>query len=58
MAERPQPVMLRPGEVASLLALSRSEVYRLIERGQIPAVRIGRSLRVPRRWVDEQAAVA
>ena len=51
----PEPIMLRPAEVAALLALSRSEVYRLIERGAIPAVRIGRSVRVPRRWVEEQA---
>ena len=55
MAERPEPIMLRPSEVAALLALSRSEVYRLIERKVIPSVRIGRSVRVPRRWVEEQA---
>ena len=58
MAERLQPIMLRPREVAELLSLSRSEVYRLIERGEIPAVRIGSSVRVPRRWVEEQAGVA
>lgn len=57
-AERPEPIMLRPAEVATLLAISRSEVYRLIERGDIPSVRIGRSVRVPRRWVEQQAAVA
>lgn len=55
---RPEPIMLRPREVAELLRLSRSEVYRLIERGTIPAVRIGRSVRVPRRWVEAQADVA
>lgn len=58
MAERPEPIMLRPSEVATLLAISRSEVYRLIDRGEIPSVRIGRSRRVPRRWVEAQAAVA
>lgn len=58
MADGPEPIMLRPAEVAALLALSRSEVYRLIEQGRIPAVRIGRSVRVPRRWVEQQAAVA
>jgi excisionase family DNA binding protein len=50
--------MLRPREVAELQSLSRSEVYRLIDRGDIPSVRIGRLVRVPRRWVDEQAAVS
>lgn len=58
MSERPEPIMLRPREVAELLALSRSEVYRLIERGTIPSVRMGRSVRVPRQWVEAQAAVA
>lgn len=53
MTARAQPIMLRPAEVAALLALSRSEVYRMIERGEIPSVRIGRSVRVPRRWVEE-----
>ena len=58
VTERPVPIMLRPSEVAAMLALSRSEVYRLIDRGAIPSVRIGRSVRVPRRWVEQQAAVA
>ena len=39
-----------------MLALSRSEVYRLIASGQIPSTRLGRSVRVPRRWVEEQGA--
>lgn len=58
MTERPEPIMLRPAEVAALLALSPNSVYRLIERGEIPSVRIGRSVRVPRTWVEAQAAVA
>lgn len=55
MTTHPVPIMLRPSEVAALLALSRSEVYRLIAAGKIPSKRIGRSVRVPRRWVEEQA---
>lgn len=58
MTERPEPIMLRAVEVAALLGLSRSEVYRLMDRGMIPSVRFGRSRRVPRRWVDQQAAVS
>ena len=50
--------MLRASQVAAMLELSRSEVYRLIDRGDIPAVKFGRSVRVPRRWVEERAAVA
>jgi len=58
VSEQPEPIMLRAAEVALLLGISRSTVFRLIESGEIPAVRIGRSIRVPRRWVLQQAAVA
>ena len=36
-------------EVAAVLRVSNMTVYRLINAGQLPAVRIGRSFRVPRR---------
>lgn len=55
MTDHPEPIMLRPSEVARMLGLSRSEVYRLIERKEIPCHRFGRSVRVPRRWVEERA---
>jgi excisionase family DNA binding protein len=38
---------LRPSEVAARLGLSRSKVYRMIECGELPSLRIGRSVRVP-----------
>lgn len=34
-------------EVANLMRVSRMTVYRMIERGDLPAVRFGRSYRVP-----------
>jgi excisionase family DNA binding protein len=51
-------VFLRPIEVARLLGVSRSEVYRLIRTGRIPSVRLAeRVVRVPlaglRRLADE-----
>lgn len=58
MSERYEPIMLRASEVAALMSISRSEVYRLIERGEIPVVRFGRSVRVPRQWVEQQAGMA
>jgi excisionase family DNA binding protein len=42
------PVFLRAEEVAGILRCSRSQVYGWIKRGQIPAVRFGRSVRIPR----------
>ena len=34
-------------EVASILRVSKMTVYRLVHSGQLPAVRVGRSFRVP-----------
>ena len=38
---------VRIGEAARLLSISRSKMYALIRQGQVPAVKIGDSLRVP-----------
>jgi excisionase family DNA binding protein len=35
-----------PKETASLLGLSRATIDRLIAKGEIPAARVGRSLRI------------
>ncbi len=42
------PVYLRAPEVATLLNISRTQAYRLIENGTLPHIRLGRSVRVPR----------
>jgi excisionase family DNA binding protein len=34
-------------EVASLMRVSKMTVYRLVHSGELPAVRVGRSFRVP-----------
>ncbi|MEJ5913890.1 helix-turn-helix domain-containing protein [Pseudokineococcus sp. 1T1Z-3] len=39
--------LMTVAEVAEELRVSRMTVYRLIERGELPAVRVGRSYRVP-----------
>jgi len=54
----PERVLLRAEEVANILGLGRSKVYELIMTRQLPVVRIGRLVRVPRpaleRWIEEQ----
>jgi len=40
-------LLLRPSEAAELLGLSRSKVYALLAAGELPAVKIGNSTRVP-----------
>jgi excisionase family DNA binding protein len=38
---------LTVAEVANLMRVSKMTVYRLVHGGQLPAVRVGRSFRVP-----------
>lgn len=38
---------LTVAEVAALMRVSRMTVYRLVHSGELPAVRVGRSFRVP-----------
>jgi putative molybdopterin biosynthesis protein len=38
--------LLRPAEAAARLSVTRKPVYRLIERGDLPAVHVGRQLRI------------
>lgn len=40
-------------EVAEILAISRGLVYGLVARGELPSIRFGRRILVPRRAVDE-----
>jgi excisionase family DNA binding protein len=44
-----------PQEVADRLSLDRGTVYRLIAAGRIPAVRIGRAVRVSHKVLMELA---
>jgi len=40
--------LLTVAEVASMLRLSKMTIYRLMEKGRLPALRVGRSFRIPR----------
>ena len=50
----PQPRVrfLTVNEVADLMRVSRMTVYRLVHAGELPAVRVGRSFRVPQDALD------
>ncbi len=51
------PTILTVDELADLLRLNRKTVYELVSNGEIPARRVGRSLRAHRdtvlRWLSE-----
>ena len=51
---------LKVPEVGKVLRIARSRAYELVAEGEIPSVRIGRSVRVSRRelehWLEEKRA--
>ena len=51
-------LLLRPSEAAEVLGMGRTKVYELLASGELPSVRIGKSVRVPvealRRWIQDQ----
>jgi excisionase family DNA binding protein len=57
-APRDLPLLLSAPEAAQLLSLSRAKVLDLANQGEIPSVRLGRSVRIPREsliaWVNER----
>jgi excisionase family DNA binding protein len=55
-------LLMRAEEVGRALGLGRSKAYELMTSGQLPVVRVGRALRVPRsaleEWVRKQTQPA
>lgn len=49
---------LTVAEVASLMRVSKMTVYRLVHAGELPAVQIGRSFRVPEEAVHRYLQAA
>lgn len=47
------PLVLTIEEAAKLLRIGRGAAYELARRGELPVVRLGRTLRVPRHRLDE-----
>jgi excisionase family DNA binding protein len=58
--DRPLPEVsfLTVKEVADLMRVSKMTVYRLVHSGELPAVRVGRSFRVPERAVHHYLSTA
>lgn len=53
-----EKLLLKPIEAAQVLGIGRSLIYELIARREIPSVRLGRCLRVPKeslqQWLKER----
>ena len=54
-----EKLLLRPVEAADLIGMGRAKTYEMIRHGELPSVRIGKSVRVPARelqaWVERLA---
>jgi excisionase family DNA binding protein len=54
-----EPLLLRADEAAIVLGIGRTKVFEMLACGELPAIKIGRCVRVPKdrleRWIDEQA---
>jgi excisionase family DNA binding protein len=48
-----QVQFLTVAEVATLMRVSKMTVYRLVHSGDLPAVRVGKSFRVPEKAVHD-----
>ena len=48
--------LLRAEEVARVLSVGRSKVFEMFRAGELPVIRLGRSVRVPKRaleaWIE------
>lgn len=51
-------LLLKPIEVAEVLRIGRSLVYVMLATGELPSIRIGRCIRIPRasleKWIIDQ----
>ena len=56
--QRAAVTFLTVAEVASMMRVSKMTVYRLVHAGELPAVRVGRSFRVPEQAVHDYLRTA
>ena len=53
MDPQSMPKLFTVSEVADLMRVSRMTIYRLIHSGELPALRAGKSFRIPQTAVQE-----
>jgi excisionase family DNA binding protein len=57
-SDQPRVRFLTVAEVADVMRVSKMTVYRLVHSGEMPAVRVGRSFRVPKDALDHYLETA
>lgn len=48
-----EKLLLKPMEVAEILSIGKTTIYELLKTGEIPSIRIGRSIRIPAKAIEE-----
>jgi len=52
-----ESLLLRPVEAARLLGIGRSKLFEMLARQELPVIRLGRCVRIPRRelglWINQ-----
>ena len=50
-----EKLLLKPAEVCETLGIGRTRIYEMLATGELPSVRLGRSVRIPvtalRQWI-------
>jgi excisionase family DNA binding protein len=57
-AQFSEVLFLTVAEVATVMRVSKMTVYRIVHAGELPAVRVGRSFRVPEKAVHDYLQAA
>lgn len=57
-APAPEPEMLTVKQAAAWLQLHENAVYRMVEDGKIPSLRVGGAIRIPRSKLLEMISTA
>lgn len=47
------PILFSPTQVAKIMGISRSQVYILMNKGQLDSIHIGRCRRITRKQIDD-----
>ncbi len=57
--ENIEKLLIKPMEAAKMLSIGKTTIYELLATGEIPSVRIGRSIRIPAKaleeWIEKEA---
>ena len=60
--QRVERDFLRPSEISGSLGVTTGRIYQLLASGQLPSVRVGKAIRIPKKafeeWVTAQTAQA